>query len=184
MRTIARALAVAVLLAGSALGLASPASADQVMEGVYTYNEPGMPAATWTIFPICVNVVGDLREPLYLPVACTLNVTSATNDSTTHALAAQNFGGSARLTGFQWTFTTTKREGLECPDGSKAPTTETYAFNDATLTGTHTISHNEVCGLRPGLTKVPFTLKFEKPPPIPIQRYPLQCEPGGLRLCR
>src|SRR5919106_4898843 len=118
MRTIAGALAVASLLAGSALGLASPASADQVMEGVYTYNQPGQPAATWTIYPICVNVVGDLREPLYLPVACTLNVTSSTNDLTTHALSVQNFGGAARLTGFKSTFTTTKREGLECPDGS------------------------------------------------------------------
>jgi hypothetical protein len=184
MRTIARALAVAVLLAGSALGSATPASADQVIEGYYTYNAPGKPSATWAIWPICVNVVGDLREPLYLPVACTLNIASSTTDSTTHALSVQNFGGAARLTGFKWTFTTTKSEGMQCPDGSTAPTVETYAFDDATLTGTHTISHNAVCGLRPGLTKEPFTLTFDRPLPIPAERYPLQCEPGGLRLCR
>jgi hypothetical protein len=184
MGTIARALAVAVLLAGSAVGLASPASADQVMEGVYIYEQPGLPPATWTIYPICVNVVGDLREPLYLPVACTLHVTSQTNAKTSHELDVQNFGGDARLTGFKWTMQTTKREGFVCPDGSKAPTQETYAFDDVTLTGTHTVAHNAVCGGPAGLTKEPFTLKFDRPLPIPVQRYPLQCEPGGLRLCR
>ena len=44
-------------------------------EGVYNVNIDGQAATTWEIFPICVPTVGDLREPLLLPVACTLKVT-------------------------------------------------------------------------------------------------------------
>ena len=72
-------LALPSLLAGAALATASPSSADQVMEGIYTFNAEGQPPAEWTIYPICVPTVGDLREPLELPVACTLKVVSATN---------------------------------------------------------------------------------------------------------
>jgi hypothetical protein len=32
--------------------------------------------------------------------------------------------------------------------------------------------------------KSAFTLAFKEPLPIPVERYPLDCEPGGLRLCR
>jgi hypothetical protein len=34
------------------------------------------------------------------------------------------------------------------------------------------------------MTKSPFTLAFDKPLPTPVDRYPLDCEPAGLRLCR
>ena len=87
--TVVRELAAAVVLACVALGFASPARAEQVMEGVFTYMQEGQPPATWTIYPICVPTVGDLREPLYLPVACTLHVTGS----------AGMGGGDARLTG-------------------------------------------------------------------------------------
>ena len=65
--TVVRELAAAFVFACVALGFASPARAEQVMEGVYTYMQEGQPPATWTIYPICVPTVGDLREPLYLP---------------------------------------------------------------------------------------------------------------------
>ncbi len=67
MGTIARLLGIAVVVAGAALGTASPSSADQTMEGFYTFNTPGKPTAEWTIYPNCVPTVGDLREPLELP---------------------------------------------------------------------------------------------------------------------
>jgi hypothetical protein len=55
--------------ASAALAFASPAHAEQqVLEGVYTYHQEGGPSGTYTIFPSCVPTVGDLREPLYLPV--------------------------------------------------------------------------------------------------------------------
>ena len=75
---IARLLGIAVVMAAAALGTASPSSADQVMEGIYTFNTEGSPPAEWTIYPLCTPTVGDLRVPLELPVACKLKVVSAT----------------------------------------------------------------------------------------------------------
>ena len=184
MGTIARLLGIAVVLAGAALGTAGPSSADQVIEGIYTFNAEGSPSAEWTIYPICVPTVGDLREPLELPVACKLKIVSATPGAYTFELANLNFGGDARLTGGQWAFTTPKDGGFQCADGSTAPTVDTYVFDDATLTGTHTSLNNAVCGAAPGMTKTPFTLTFTRPLPIPVERYPLVCEPAGNRLCR
>jgi hypothetical protein len=86
MRTFARVLGAAVVLAAAALGSASPASARDTMQGDYTYSSPGVPQATWTIYPICVNVVGDLRVPLEDPVACALHVVSATSSKITPEL--------------------------------------------------------------------------------------------------
>ena len=62
MGTIARLLSVAVVLAGTAVGTAAPSSADQVMEGIYTFNAEGSTPAEWTIYPLCTPTVGDLRE--------------------------------------------------------------------------------------------------------------------------
>lgn len=184
MGTIARLPGIAVMLAGAALGTAGPSSADQVMEGNYTFNAPGLPAATWTIYPICVPTVGDLREPLELPVACTLKVVSATPGKQTFELTNLNWGGDAKLTGGVWALTTNKAEGFQCPDGTTAPTVDTYKFDDVTLTGTHTSLHNAACGSPAGMTKTPFTLAFAGPLPMPVDRYPLVCEPAGNRLCR
>ncbi len=170
--TIIRGLAAAVILAGASLGVASPAEADEVAQGVYTYVQEGKPPSTWTIFPICVPTVGDLREPLYLPVACTLHVASSSGRA-----------GDAQLTGGRWTFTLKDPEGVACADGSKAEATENYAFDGNTLAGQLTTLHNPVCGLPAGMTKEPFILVFKEPLPIPVDRYPLICEPGGLRRC-
>jgi hypothetical protein len=184
MGTIARLLGIAVVVVGAALGTAGPSSADQTMEGIYTFNTEGMPPAQWTIYPICVPTVGDLREPLELPVACTLKVVSATNNKASFDLTNLNWGGDARLTEGQWALTTRKEEGLQCPDGSLAPTVDTYKFDDATLTGTHTSLNNAVCGIPAGMKKSSFTLSFLRPLPIPVDKYPLVCEPAGNRLCR
>ena len=184
MGTIARVLGTVVVLAGVALGSASPSSADQVMEGIYTFNAEGSVPAEWTIYPLCTPTVGDLRVPLELPVACKLKVVSATPGKYTFELNNLNWGGDARLTGGMWTLTTNKAEGFQCADGSTAPTVDTYKFDDVTLTGTHTTLHNAVCGVPAGMTKSPFTLAFAKPLPSPVERYPLVCEPAGNRLCR
>jgi hypothetical protein len=184
MGTIARLVSVAVVLAGTALATASPSSADQVMEGIYTFNAEGSTPAEWTIYPLCTPTVGDLREPLELPVACKLKVVSATPGKYTFELNNLNWGGDARLTGGMWSLTTNKTDGFQCADGSTAPTVDTYTFDDVTLTGMHTSLHTAVCGAAPGMTKTPFTLTFEKPLPIPVDRYPLVCEPAGNRLCR
>lgn len=170
---IPRGLAALVVLAGAALGLPAPAQADQVMEGIYTYTPAEGQSGTWTIYPSCVPVVGDLREPLYLPVGCRLHVGPSRGLT----------GGDARLVSGRWSFTTPKSEGMQCPDGSWRPTVETFTFDDVTLTGTRAVSHRGNCGLPPGIVETPFTLAFKEPLPMPVDRYPLICEPGGLRRC-
>jgi hypothetical protein len=167
-------LAVAAALASVALGFASPARADQVMQGVYTYTQ-GDVVAEWTIYPSCVPTVGDLRVNLDLPVACRLHVAGV-------PVTLVN-SGDARLTNGLWQFTTSIHDGMTCPDGSTAPLQEVYKFDDLTMTGTRSVIHNDVCGLPASIVNIPFTLAFKGPLPIPVEQYPLYCEPGGLRRC-
>lgn len=176
MKTFARILAATVVAAGAALGAAGPAQADQqVLEGKYTYTQPNGVSGTWTIFPSCVPTVGDLRVPLYLPVACHLAVQAFSGVS----------GGDARLTNGVWAYSTSVKEGFKCPDGSFAPIQETYEFNTDSMTGTRTTKTVPSCdGTVPAsMVKTPFTLAFKEKLPIPVDQYPLICEPGGLRRC-
>jgi hypothetical protein len=176
--SITRALAVAVAFASVFLGFASPARADQVLQGIYTYTQEGIIPTTWTIYPSCVPTVGDLRDNLELPVACRLHV--AATPST------QVSGGDARLTGGRWQFTTNKLNAMACPDGvTKAPLLETYTFDDVTMTGTRSVSNNDVCNgaVLANIETYPFTLAYKEPLSIPNQQYPLYCEPGGLKRC-
>jgi hypothetical protein len=171
--SITRALAVAAAFASVAVGFAGPARADRVMEGIYTYMQ-GDVVAEWTIYPSCVPTVGDLRDNLELPVACRLHVGPSS------PLVS---GGDARLSGDVWEFSTNKKDGMECADGTMAPIQETYEFDANTLSGTRSVIHNAVCGLQPAITNIPFTLAFKAPLPIPVDQYPLYCEPGGLKRC-
>jgi hypothetical protein len=179
MKTIARVLAATgatLAVAGAALGAAGPAQAEQqVLEGKYTYTQPDGLTGTWTIYPSCVPVVGDLRVPLYLPVACHLDVQAFPGAA----------GGVARLTNGVWAYNTSIKEGMKCPDGSFAPIQESYEFNTDTMTGTRTTRTVPSCGgaVPAGMTKTPFTLTFAEKLPIPVDQYPLICEPGGLRRC-
>lgn len=175
---ITRTLAVvATAFATAALGFAGPARADQVMEGIYTYTQ-GDVVADWVIYPSCVPTVGDLRVNLELPVACRLHV--AANPSTKVA------GGDARLTSGVWTFSTNKKDGLTCPDGATtAPIVETYEFDDRTMSGTRSVAFSDVCEgqVAANILTYPFTLAYKGPLSIPVDRYPLYCEPGGLKRC-
>jgi len=68
---------------------------------------------------------------------------------------------------------------VACPDGTTAASTDTYAFDDVSLTGTHTNIHGDICGLQPAMTKTPFTLAFQGPLASPVDRYPLDCNEIG-----
>ncbi|MCF6390798.1 hypothetical protein L2K20_27855 [Mycobacterium sp. MBM] len=173
-----RGLFSAALLVAAMIGFAGPAQANpqqQVLEGVYTFKQEGLPEAAWTIYPVCVPVVGDLRVEIRDPVACQLTVSSSPNTVAK--------GGIAKLTGGQWAYNINSVDGLTCPDGSTAPLLETFKFDTITMTGTRTMAHNQVCGLPATLDTKPFTLTYVEPLPIPVQQYPLYCEPGGLRRC-
>ncbi|GAB3033993.1 hypothetical protein [Mycobacterium bourgelatii] len=149
-------------------------------DGVYVFNGPGVPA-TWTIGVICDQVNGsryykDYDNPEIMADFCFVNVVSQTAHAPiTNQDKVQNYTGRARLTGLQWTFQVRKDQGVTCPGGGTAESVETYAFDNETLSGTHTILHDAVCGLQPDMKKEPFSLQLVAPPPVPIERYPLRC---------
>lgn len=146
------------------------------MQGIYSYNQGDL-HEEWTIYPSCVPTVGDLRDNLELPVACRLHVAPS---------SAKVSGGDARLTGGQWMFSTNIKDGMQCPDGTPAPIQETYKFDDVAMTGTRSVSNNSVCDGQVAAKIVisPFTLAFARPLPIPVEQYPLYCDPAGLKRCR
>jgi hypothetical protein len=173
-----KGLVLALLGIVTALGLAGPvhaqgpaANAPGTPEGVYDVNIDGQAQTTWEIFPICVPTVGDLREPLLLPVACTLKV------------GPSNMAGrEARMVDGQWQFVYNDSKRT-CPDGSTAPQQTIFRFDGYSLTGQMKVLHGDECGDSPAMVVAPLTMKFNRPLGIPVTQYPLQCEPGGLRRC-
>jgi len=177
---IIRGLVMAAACACAALGLAGPSHAQGDVkapgtpEGVYTVNIDGQATTQWEIFPSCVPTVGDLREPLLLPVACRLKVIASRGSA-----EAVQVGG-------RWTFEFTQFNGgatVTCPDGSLAGQREVYSFDGITLVGNLKVIRGAVCDQQPSMTNIPFTMSFNRPLDIPVTDYPLICEPGGLRRC-
>ncbi|AKN18475.1 hypothetical protein [Mycobacterium haemophilum] len=172
---------------GIALQSADPASAvGPPPDGNYNFNQAGVSGVTWTITALCDQPSGtrnqaDYSDPVTWAFQCALNVASQTPEQITRADRLQNFSARARLASVLWTFQVNQPEGVSCPDGSTAPSTETYSFDDATLAGTHTTLHGAVCGLQPEMSKQPFSLQLVGPPPSPVQRYPLYC--NNIAMC-
>lgn len=168
-----------------AVGTASPADAlGPPPDGMYSFSEAGVPAATWKISALCdapsrQRAIPDFTDPVIWADLCALNVVSTTPRNISHQEKLANYSGRARLTSDLWTFQVGKTDGVTCPDGTTAASTDTYAFDDVSLAGTHTSIHGAVCGLQPGMTKTPFTLAFQGPPPSPVERYPLDCNEIG-----
>jgi hypothetical protein len=182
---LSRGLSVAAILTLAAVGTAGPAKAlGPPPDGLYTFSEPGAPASTWKIYALCdapsrQRAIPDFTDPVVAADLCALNVVSTTASLASRRDQQANYGGRARLTSDLWTFQVPKGDGVACPDGTSAPSTETYAFDDVSLTGTHTSIHGDVCGLQPAMTKTPFTLAFQAPLPNPVERYPLDCNEIG-----
>ncbi|KAA1250826.1 hypothetical protein F0Q45_07605 [Mycobacterium simiae] len=178
-------VAGAAIVSAAALGLAlqsgDPAHAvAPPPDGKYAFNEAGVSGVTWTITALCDQPSGtrnmnDYSDPVTWAFQCALNVVSTTPRQITRADKLQNFSGRARLSSVLWTFQVDQADGVLCPDGSTAPSTETYAFSDETMSGIHTTLHGAVCGLQPDLKKEPFSLQLTGPPPTPVERYPLRC---------
>jgi hypothetical protein len=172
---------------GMALQSGDPARAvAPPADGNYTFNQAGVSGVTWTITTLCDQVNGsryykDYSNPTIMADFCALNVVSATDEQISHQDKVQNFSGRARLTGGLWTFQANVADGVSCPGGGTAASTETYAFDNETLAGTHTSLHGAVCGLQPSMSKQPFSLALVGPPPSPIERYPLRC--NDLAMC-
>jgi hypothetical protein len=183
--TISRSLIAGAAMALVAFGTASPVKAlGPPPDGMYSLSEPGVPAASWKIAALCdapsrQRAIPDFTDPVIAADLCALNVTSTTPRVISRQEKLANFVGRARLASDLWTFDVPKSDGVTCPDGTTAASTETYAFDDVSLTGTHTSIHGDVCGLQPAMKKTPFTLAFQGPLPVPVERYPLDCNQIG-----
>jgi hypothetical protein len=186
MKRIRRALAAtAGVCSAVAIGIAlesdHPASAiGPPPDGNYSFNSPGVSGVTWTITALCVQPSGtrnmnDYSDPIVFAMNCALNIVSSTDEQISAADKLQNFSSRARMSGMLWTISVDRANGVSCPNGGTAPSTETYAFSDETLTGTHTSLHGAVCGLPSDMKKAPFSLQLIGPPPSPVERYPLRC---------
>lgn len=166
---------------GMAMESGTPANAiAPPADGNYSFNQAGASGVTWTITALCDQVNGsryykDYSNPTIMADFCALNVVSSTSERASHQGKLQNYSGRARLVSGLWTFQVGIAEGVSCPDGGTAASTETYAFDNETLTGTHTTVHGAECGLEPSMSKQPFSLALAGPPPSPVQRYPMQC---------
>ena len=179
-RVLAMVSSFGFAVAGSLFSAAAPAHADiPLPEGIYTFIQEGTPIGVWTIWPVCTPTVGDLRNNMELPVACLLHVAPDQYGAI--------YGGDARQTGGEghWAFTQTDLLGFTCPDGTKSKIVENYEFEDVNWTGTRTTLNTDQCGVPAAMTKKSFRLEFQKPLPIPVQQYPLYCDPNdGLKRCR
>jgi hypothetical protein len=166
---------------GVALESGSPARAvGPPPDGKYTFNQAGVSGVTWTVTALCDQVNGsryykDYSNPDIQADFCALNIVSSTDEQISRQDKLGNYSGRARLVSQRWTFKVDVADGVSCPGGGTGASTDTYAFDDETLTGTHTSLHGAVCGLQPAMSKQPFSLAPAGPPPSPIQRYPLQC---------
>jgi hypothetical protein len=186
VKNIRRGLAAgAGIFSAVALGIAvvsgDPASAvAPPPDGNYSFNQAGVSGVTWTITTLCDQVNGsrywaDYSNPLIAANFCALNIVSTTAEQISRQDKLHNYSGRARLVSQRWTLQVTVADGVSCPGGGTAASTETYAFDDETLTGTHTTLYDEECGLESSMTKQPFSLQLAGPPPSPVQRYPLNC---------
>jgi len=198
--TVVRRLQVTGLVAGTlaagALVTSAPAAAIlPPADGVYSYVQDGAPVVNWKIQTLCMQVngtraQGDYTDETIQSESCTAIVQSSTPVAPM-TTDERNFvyAGRAKLTSGQWTFQISFPGGLQCPDGSTAPTTETFAFNppdpnspNPSVTGLRTSIHGAECGLQPGMVKIPFALNYTKPldPPV-VDRYPDVCNYLGGR---
>jgi hypothetical protein len=175
----------AVAFAAAILAMASAAPAAAIVppaDGYYTFSQDGAPAATWQMQSICIQANGtraqsDYSDETIQAEGCTVVLASSTQNQLTTINESYNFNVRAVLTGGLWTFQLEAKEGMTCPDGSTAPTTEKYAFDSATYVGTHTSIHGAVCGGSAGMTKTPFTLGLTGglQPPV-VDRFPDHCD--------
>ncbi len=121
-----RAIAVAVAVTGFALASAGPASAEERLDGSYTFID-GPTTNTWSITSFC-----------NAEITCGGSVSSSTG-----MLARLN-----RTTGGPWTIERHDvPNGWVCPDGSTGPADLMYSFDAATLVGAlSSVSKPGTCG--------------------------------------
>jgi hypothetical protein len=144
-----RAMAVAVAVTGTAVGLASPAWADEQLDGDYTFVN-GATTTTWSI-----------------TTQCSAERTCGGTVSTSTGWV----GAISRLAGGPWT--AERRDvsnGWTCADGNTGPADLLYSFDAESLAGTVTATSN------PGVCNDPNSAQAQQP--ISLQRADSPPSPG------
>jgi len=123
---ITRAMAVTIAVTSTALGLASPAWADDRLDGDFTLVSDG-PPITWSI-----------------TTQCNAERTCGGMVSTSKGWV----GAISRVAGGPWTAERNDvSTGWTCPDGSPGPADLVYSFDPVTLAGTVSLTSKPgVCG--------------------------------------
>jgi len=139
---ITRTMALAVVVTCTAVGLASPAWADERLDGDYTFVN-GATTNTWTI-----------------TTHCNADRTCGGTVSTSTGWV----GAISRVVGGPWT--AERRDmsnGWTCPDGSPGPADLLYSFDPVTLVGTVTSTS------KPGACNDPNPQQAQQPISLSLQ---------------
>ena len=97
-----------------AVGTSVPAQAlGPPADGMYTFTEAGVPAATWKMSALCdapsrQRAIPDFTDPVIAADLCALNVSSTTARAISRSEKMANFVGRARLASDLWTFEVNK----------------------------------------------------------------------------
>lgn len=133
---LSRAMVVTVAVTCTAVGLASPAWADERLDGDYTFVD----GATTTIWNITTQ--------------CNAERTCGGMVSTSTGWV----GAISRTAGGPWTAERSNvPNGWTCPDGSAGPADLLYSFDPASLVGTATSTS------KPGMCNDPNPLQAQRP---------------------
>ena len=97
--------AVTVFTGGLALGVASPAWADEALNGTYNLMWSDGDASTWVITSTCSSADSCVRHV----------------STTEGSIGGSTGSGNAQLRNGQWTMTIDNSDGVMCPDGTRAP---------------------------------------------------------------
>jgi hypothetical protein len=112
--SITRGLTAAIIFGCAAVGLASPAWADEPFNGMYSLDnsgDPGIPS-TWIANSTCG------------PMGCIAHIASS-----------RGWGGDAQLVNGRWTMTVDRPDGTLCVDGRLSGATQTWSWDPVTLAG-------------------------------------------------
>ena len=134
--------AVAIFTGSLALGFASPAWADEALNGTYNLVWSDGDASTWVITSTCSSA--DL---------CVGHVST-----TQGSIGGSTGSGDAQLRNGQWTMTIDNSDGVMCRDGTRAPSHNEYSWAASTLSGTLVKSWGAICGNAPGSRTYTFTM--------------------------
>jgi hypothetical protein len=134
--------AVAIFTGGLSLGVASPAWADEALNGTYHLAWSDGDASTWVITSTCSSAY-----------SCGAHVST-----TQGSIAGSPGSGDAQLRNGQWTMTIDNSDGVMCRDGTRAPSHNEYSWSASNLSGTLVKSWGAICGDAPGSSTYTFTM--------------------------